>query len=70
MPIFPHVKYHLLVNVHFSSRHSSRHLLQEQANEREQEHEDYQKELDKWKKIVQDIEKQNGYESRLQNEVY
>ena len=45
-------------------------IIQEQANEREQEHEDYQKEVDKWKKIVQDIEKHNGYESRLQAEVH
>ena len=44
-------------------------MFQEQANEREQEHEDYQKELDKWKKIVQDIEKQNGSDKRLQTEV-
>ena len=44
-------------------------ILQEQANEREQEHEDYQKELEKWKKIVQDIEKQNGSDKRLQTEV-
>ena len=43
--------------------------FQEQTNERDQEHEDYQKELDKWKKIVQDIDKHNGAESRLQREV-
>jgi hypothetical protein len=43
--------------------------LQEQSAEREQEHEEYQKELENYKQIIHDLEKQNGTGSRLQTEV-
>jgi len=43
--------------------------FQEQSAEREQEHEEYQKELDKWKTRIQDLEKQNGAETRRQSDV-
>ncbi|WAQ94540.1 PCNT-like protein [Mya arenaria] len=43
--------------------------LQEQSAEREQEHEEYQREIEKWRKNVHDLEKHNGSESRLQTDV-
>ena len=43
--------------------------LQEQAVEREQEREDFQKEIQHLQMVVKDKERQEGHENRLQREV-
>ncbi|KAK3603155.1 hypothetical protein CHS0354_042986 [Potamilus streckersoni] len=48
---------------------AKKQFIEEQSIEREQEREEFQKELDKWKKLVQGKEKQESTESRLQNEL-
>ncbi|KAK3108598.1 hypothetical protein FSP39_011672 [Pinctada imbricata] len=48
---------------------SNRSFLDEQAVEREQEREEFQRELEKWKQIVQTKEKQTASENRLKREV-
>lgn len=44
-------------------------VFQEQTIEREQEREEYQREVDRWKKVIQDKEKKEQQENRLQREV-
>ncbi|KAL3832339.1 hypothetical protein ACJMK2_023991, partial [Sinanodonta woodiana] len=48
---------------------AKKQFIEEQSIEREQEREEFQKELDKWKKMVHGKEKQESTESRLQNEL-
>ncbi|XP_052799016.1 A-kinase anchor protein 9-like isoform X3 [Mya arenaria] len=48
---------------------AKKQFIEEQSAEREQEHEEYQREIEKWRKNVHDLEKHNGSESRLQTDV-